>query len=33
MGSPAQPLREYLKGLALLRRLGRGGGKREEEDG
>ncbi|MDR3420479.1 MAG: UDP-3-O-(3-hydroxymyristoyl)glucosamine N-acyltransferase [Xanthobacteraceae bacterium] len=32
MGSPAQPAREYMKGIALLRRLARGG-KRGTRDG
>ena len=33
MGSPAQPVREFMKGVAILRRLARGGDKSRNPDG
>jgi len=32
MGSPAQPLREFMRGVALLRKLTRGGGRTEGDE-
>jgi len=33
VGSPAQPIRDFMKGVAVLRKLARGRGKPEGEEG